>query len=106
MPCLGPMKKKAVKIVIFKRDYIEKITKKKKSIIQLATDVLPDELKKDTNFRNYMLKYGAYTFHFQSKHCNALHNNFLAGFKEEMRLYPEGHSNHSALVINGVDYLG
>ena len=71
----------------------------------MARDILPEEFKTDEYFGNCMLKYGAYTFYFKLKYCNALRNYFLAGFKERVELYPEGHSKHGTLVIHGVDYL-
>ena len=102
MLCLISSKQKVDEIIILGRDYIKKIMKINKSIMQFATDILPEKLQSDkTN-----MKYGACTFQLQSKHYNKLHNTLLTGVKEELRLYPQDHSNHGAQVTNRVDYLG
>ena len=46
---------------------------KNKETMKRAIKILPIELTKDPNFKNYLLKYGAYTFQIKADLFEVLH---------------------------------
>ena len=69
--------------------------------MQQAVEIFPVELTRHSNFGNYFLKYGAYTFKIDTKICDSLHNTFVKIFEERLKRFPkEDIEMHNVLVIN------
>ena len=47
-----------------------------------VTDIFPEELKKDINFKNYLLKYSAYTFYYDDEVCKKTTHVVDTGIQE------------------------
>ena len=70
--------------------------------MQQAVEIFPVELTRHSNFGNYFLKYGAYTFELSAKMCDSLNTIFVKGFEEGLKKFTEGHMKmYIVLVING-----
>ena len=69
--------------------------------------ILPEELTKHSNYRNYLLKYGAYTFLIDQLKCKHLPNIFIDGFSAGLKEYPDDtHKYYHSLIINKIVYPG
>ena len=87
---------------------MEKLAENNIEILHPAIKILPIELTRDLNLKNYFYKFGAYPFIMDQTKCTTLHIIFKKkGLKDGLEKYSiEENKLHRALTINGKIYLG
>ena len=86
---------------------LEKMAKGNVKMMDKAVKFLPQELVEHSNYENYLLKYGAFTFQLNENKCDQLRGILVKGFAEGLHKYPnKNHKYHNALVIKGETYPG
>ena len=95
-------KKIAAKIIL-----MEKLAADNIEIMHQTITILPIELTRDENLKNYLHKFSAYLFIMDQTKYKDLHIIFKKRFKDGLDKYPnEEDELHHALIINGKVYLG
>ena len=95
------------KIEAYENRRLEDFAKGNLNKIQEVVKFLPQELVDNLNYRNYLMKYGAFTFRLNEMKCETLRLTLVKGFAEGLAKYPDPDDKfHNALVINGVTYPG
>ena len=86
---------------------IKDIAVKNRKVMKRAIKILPVELTRNLNFKNYLLKYGSHTFHLRVELYKDLHIIYVHVLEKGLRRYPtEDAEEHRALVINKEVYQG